>query len=64
MCEVNAYLKKTTGENTLLMEHVYLMKPEDNKILLENIFGEQKLVDADIRKVTLLEQTIILQPNQ
>ena len=62
MCEANAYLKETGGENLMVMESVYNLKPEGGKILLENIFGEQKLVDATIHHISLMEHKIILQP--
>ncbi|MCK4379110.1 MAG: CooT family nickel-binding protein [Deltaproteobacteria bacterium] len=62
MCEANAYLKKSEEESLMIMENVYNLKPEDGKILLENIFGEQKLVDAEIGQISLMEHKIILQP--
>ena len=62
MCEANAYLKKSEEENLMVMENVYNLKPEDGKVLLENIFGEQKLIDAEIHQISLMEHKIILQP--
>jgi predicted RNA-binding protein len=62
MCEANAYLKKSEEENLIVMENVYNLKPESGKILLENIFGEQKLIDAEIHHISLMEHKIILQP--
>jgi len=62
MCEANAYLKKPGEESLMVMESVYNLKPEGGKMLLENIFGEQKLVDAKIHHISLMEHKIILQP--
>ena len=62
MCEANAYLKKSEEESLVIMENVYNLKPEDGKVLLENIFGEQKLIDAEIHHISLMEHKIILQP--
>lgn len=62
MCEANAYLKKSAGESLMVMENVYNLKPEGGKILLENIFGEQKLIDAEICQISLMEHKIILEP--
>ncbi|HDS16324.1 MAG TPA: CooT family nickel-binding protein [Proteobacteria bacterium] len=62
MCEANAYLEQDGREN-LVMEGVYILKPEGGKILLENIFGEQKLVDAALRRISLMEHKIILVPD-
>ena len=59
MCEANAYVKRD-GRETLVMEGVFVLKPEGNKILLENIFGEQKLIDAKISQISLMEHKIIL----
>ena len=64
MCEANAYLKKSAEENLMVMENVYNLNPEGGKILLENIFGEQKLIDAEIHQISLMEHKIILQPKK
>ena len=60
MCEVNAYIKQD-GQEVLLMEGVFVVKPEAGKVLLENIFGEQKLVDAKITQISLMEHKITFQ---
>ena len=60
MCEVNAYIKRD-GHETLVMEGVFVVKPEGDKVLLENIFGEQKLVDSQISQISLMEHKIIFQ---
>lgn len=60
MCEVNAYIKEDEQE-VLLMEGVFVVKPEAGKVLLENIFGEQKMVDARITQISLMEHKIIFQ---
>ena len=52
MCEMNAYIKRSDQE-ILVMEGVFVVKPEAGKVLLENIFGEQKLVDAKISQISL-----------
>ncbi|RLB69202.1 MAG: RNA-binding protein [Deltaproteobacteria bacterium] len=62
MCEANAYLQKPEEENLMVMENVYKLRPEQGKILLENIFGEQKLLDAELLQVSLMEHKIILKP--
>ncbi len=62
MCEANAYLLKPGEKNLMVMENVYSLKPEQGKLLLENIFGEQKLLDAEILQVSLMEHKIILKP--
>ncbi len=64
MCEANAYLKKQNGESILLMENVFCLKPEGSSLLLKNIFGEQKVVDAEIHQISLMEHKILLEPNE
>lgn len=59
MCELNAYIKRDDHE-TLLMEGVFIVKPEGEKVVLENLFGEQKVIDAKISQVSLMEHKIIL----
>ena len=58
MCELNAYIKRD-GRETLLMEGVFVVKPEGEKVVLENLFGEQKVIDAKISQVSLMEHKII-----
>ena len=59
MCEANAYIKRE-GREVLVMEGVFVLRPEGDKVLLENIFGEQKLVQAEISQISLMEHKIIL----
>ncbi len=60
MCEANAYLIEN-GEETLLMEAVDTVTPESNGILLTSIFGDQKVVDADIHSLSLVDHKVYLQ---
>ncbi len=59
MCELNVYLKRDDHE-TLVMEGVFVVKPEGEKVVLENLFGEQKVIEAKISQVSLMEHKIIL----
>jgi predicted RNA-binding protein len=60
MCEANAYVLKD-GNEELYLENVDVMKPEDGKILLKNLFGEQKVFDGQIKEISLLRHKIILE---
>jgi predicted RNA-binding protein len=60
MCEANAYVLKD-GSEELYLENVDVMKPEDGKILLKNLFGEQKIFDGRIKEISLLRHKIILE---
>jgi len=53
MCEANAYIYKD-GKEELYLENVDVMRPEEGKIFMKNLFGEQKIFEGEIREVSLL----------
>ena len=61
MCEMNAYIKRSDQE-ILVMEGVFVVKPEAGKVLLENIFGEQKILKARFRLYSNTKRKIVLEP--
>ncbi|MDS1029494.1 CooT family nickel-binding protein [Bacillota bacterium LX-D] len=60
MCEANAYLKKGDTEE-LILEQVDEVQPFEKGILLRNIFGEQKILNAKIKSLALVNHKIILE---
>ena len=60
MCQSNAYLEND-GEEELILEDVVLIRPEGDKILMVSIFGEEELVDAEIKFIDLLHHRIVLE---
>jgi predicted RNA-binding protein len=60
MCEANAYIYKD-GSEELYLENVDVMKPEEGKIFLKNLFGEQKVFEGQIREISLLRHKIVLE---
>jgi len=60
MCEANAYMDKG-GKEELILEGVDIIKPEDGKLFLKNIFGEQKILGSKIKYISLIEHKIILE---
>ena len=60
MCQSNAYLERG-GQEELILEDVGLIKPEGDKTLLISIFGEEELVDAEIKEIDLLHHKIVLE---
>ncbi len=60
MCEANAYVYKD-GFEELYLENVDVMKPEQGKIFLKNLFGEQRVFEGEIKEVSLLRHKIILE---
>lgn len=61
MCESRVYLEKD-GKLEHLMNNVVIMRPEENgKIFLVSLLGEQKVVEAKVKEIKLLEHKIILE---
>jgi len=60
MCEANAYIFEN-GKEEMYLENVDVMKPEEGKIFLKNLFGEQKVFEGEIKEVSLLRHRIVLQ---
>ena len=60
MCEANAYIYKD-GKEELYLENVDLMRPEEGRIFMKNLFGEQKIFEGEIKEVSLLRHKIILE---
>jgi len=60
MCEANAYLLKN-GKEELLLEAVDVLENEGDHIRVANIFGEQKVVKARLRSMSLVEHKILLE---
>lgn len=60
MCEANAYIFHN-GKEELYLESVDIMRPEEGKIFLRNLFGEQKIFDGEIREISLLQHKIVLE---
>ncbi len=59
MCEAIVFVVKD-GEKTRLMENVVTVRPEGDRLLLTDLFGEQKLITAGIDRVDLTGHEIIL----
>lgn len=60
MCESHAYVMKE-GKEELFLENVDVIRPEEGKLLLQSIFGEQKLFEGHIREMSLLKHKIVLE---
>jgi Predicted RNA-binding protein len=61
MCEANVYIIDESGNEKLFLEAVDRIVPEDENLLLENIFGQRKTVKARIKEMQLVDHKIILQ---
>ncbi|AOY76419.1 CooT family nickel-binding protein [Clostridium formicaceticum] len=59
MCESAAYLITDKGEQKI-MENVVYMKPENGKVYLADLLGEQKIVEGIVKEIKLIEHKIII----
>lgn len=60
MCEANAYIYEG-GKESLYLENVDILRPEGDKIFLQNLFGEQKEFEGEIKEISLIKHKIILE---
>ena len=60
MCEASAYLVKD-GVEELIMENVDILRPEENGIYLQDIFGGQRVIKAKVREMNLVDHRILLE---
>ena len=59
MCEASAYVLKD-GREELILQDVDLIEPEGDNLRLVNIFGEQKVLKANILSLNLVNHKVIL----
>ena len=62
MCESQVYLLTPEGEKKI-MDNVVYIKPENGKVYLEDLLGEQKIVDGKIKEMKLIAHKIIIESN-
>ena len=63
MCEAAVCMDRG-GQLEKIMDDVVEVRPEEGKLLLVDVFGEQKLVSARIGEVELLDHRIILRESE
>ena len=61
MCEANAYLKEADKE-TLIMEAVDKVEPDEDGIRLVSIFGDQKFIKGRIHSLSLVDHKVFILP--
>jgi predicted RNA-binding protein len=59
MCEVRVF-KREKDDEILLLRDVYLIEEETGGLRFETIFGEQKILDAEIESVSLSENKVVI----
>lgn len=60
MCETNVYVYEG-GDEVLYLDNVDIVRPEDGRLLLRNLFGEEKRFEGRIREISLMNHKILLE---
>lgn len=60
MCEANAYILNDAGEE-LFLQNVNKIIPQDDLLIMEDIFGERKLLRGRVKEIILLDHKIIIE---
>jgi predicted RNA-binding protein len=60
MCEASAFIIRD-GQEELVLESVDVLEEENGNIRMVSIFGEQKVLSAKIKKLSLVDHKIILE---
>ena len=60
MCEASAYVIQD-GKESLVLENVDELRKEGNTITMTNLFGDQKILDAEIKTISFVDNKIILE---
>ena len=61
MCESTAYILKE-GKEEIVLENVDFLENSEEQVKLVDLFGEEKIVRARVKTLSLLEHKIILEP--
>lgn len=59
MCETNVYIEDN-GNEELFLENVDILKPEEGRIFMKNLFGEQKFFEGSIKEISLIKHKVVL----
>ncbi len=59
MCEATAYILRN-GQEEIFLPDVDIIEPEGDGLRLVSIFGEQRVIKADIASLNLVNHKVIL----
>ena len=59
MCELTVYLLED-GREEVLMEDVANITPDGDRLVLTDLLGQQKIVEARLKELKLLEHKIFV----
>jgi len=60
MCEASAYVIQD-GKEALILENVDELHKEGDTIKMTNLFGDQKVLEAQIKMISFVDNKIILE---
>ena len=60
MCLSKVYIKNN-GDKQLLMEQVASVETRGDKLVLRTLFGEEKEIEANLKEIDLLANSIIVE---
>ena len=61
VCEANAYLLKD-GKEELFLESLDTVEPDEGRLRLTSIFGEQKFIKGRIARLALVDHKVVIEP--
>ena len=61
MCESTAYILKD-GKEELFLESIDVLENMDGHVKLISMFGEEEIVEARVKTLSLVDHKIILEP--
>jgi len=61
MCESTAYILKD-GKEELFLESIDVLENMDGQVKLISMFGEEEIVEARVKTLSLVDHKIILEP--
>ncbi len=60
MCEASAFILRE-GKEELLMSDVDVVEPESGGLRIVSIYGEQKVIKAKLKSMSLVNHKIVLE---
>lgn len=60
MCEANAYLLKD-GKEELFLEALDTVEPDEDRLRLTSIYGDQKFIKGKITQLSLVDHKVIIE---
>ncbi|MFH1057279.1 MAG: CooT family nickel-binding protein [Pseudomonadota bacterium] len=63
MCEATAYIVDKEGKETVLLADVDVIEPQEGgQMRLVSIYGEQKVLKANIKSMSLVNHKVVFVP--